>query len=137
MCQQRKALVNSLLIQARLVCRNWVGKAILLDSTSWAVPDWRIGSNRRHDQPLQNHSKIWMACSSCEKRGMKTFERQCIYCRSTFKIVTNLICNPQFFAHNLRNSRSVGIPLFFLWSPFETVSYIFLDKHYSMFWFEM
>ena len=26
-----------------------------------------------------------------------------------------------FFAHNLRNSRSVGIPLFFIWSPFETV----------------
>ena len=44
---------------------------------------------------------------------MKTFEKQCIYCRSTFKIVTNLICNPQFYCPQFKGFQICGNPIFF------------------------
>ena len=95
----------------------WTAPAEQFQPWCW---DWRIGSNRRHDQPLQIHYKIWMACSSYEKKdlSMKTFEKQCIYCRSTFKIVTNLICNPQFYCPQFEGFQICGNPIiFYIRSP--------------------
>ena len=67
----------------------------------------------------QFHSKFeWHALRIKKDRGMKTFAKQCIYCRSTFKIVTNLICNPQFYCPQFEEFQICGNPVtYFLYGP--------------------